>query len=148
MGGGFAGRSGRQRSDLTDDRGSGSAAQRVVLSLLALDGVLCAVMAALFLPLYLGTAPFPISAVIAGAVNVALVWAATQWTTSPRLAALPLFAWLLTVAVLSFGGPGGDIIFGGSGIRALSPILLIAVGAGPAAWMVWGRNHTQTSRPL
>ncbi len=105
-------------------------------------------MAALLLPLYLGTVPFPISAVIAGVVNVALVWAASQWTTSPRLAALPLFTWLLTVAVLSLGGPGGDIIFGGAGIRGLSPILLIVVGAGPAAWMVWGRSRHQVGRLL
>ena len=137
MGGGFAGRPARQRPDLIADRG----ARSVVLSALAIDGVLCALATALFLPLYLGSVPFPISAVIAGGVNLALVWAGSEWATSPRLAALPLWTWLLTIAVLTLGGPGGDIVFSGSGIGGLAPILLIAVGAGPAAWFLWRRNR-------
>ena len=39
---------------------------RVVLGLLAVDGVLSAVAGALLLPLYLGPVPFPISAVLSG----------------------------------------------------------------------------------
>jgi hypothetical protein len=85
------------------------------------------------MPLYIGVIPFPISAVIAGAVNVALVWAATRWTTNTVAAGIPLWTWLATVTVMIFGGPGGDAVFSGSGWRAFYPILLIAVGAGPAA---------------
>jgi hypothetical protein len=77
--------------------------------------------------------PFPISALIAGGVNAALVWAALHWTTSPRLASLPLWTWLLTVAVLTFGGPGDDIVFGGVGVMEYAPLLLIALGALPPA---------------
>ena len=139
MGGGFAGRPARQRPDLIADRG----ARSVVLSALAIDGVLCALATALFLPLYLGSVPFPISAVIAGGVNLALVWAGSEWATSPRLAALPLWTWLLTIAVLTLGGPGGDIVFSGKGMGGLGPILLIVVGAGPAAWFLW-----RWSRPV
>ena len=65
-----------------------------MLTLLAVDGVISAVLAAFFLPLRLGSVPFPISALISGLLNAALVWAALQWTSSPRLAALPLWTWL------------------------------------------------------
>lgn len=113
-----------------------------MLSVLAIDGVLCALATSLFLPLYLGSVPFPISAVVAGVVNLALVWAGMQWATSTRLAALPLWMWLLTVAALTLGGPGGDIVFSSSGMGGLAPILLIVVGAGPAAWYLWRRNRS------
>lgn len=106
---------------------------RVVLALLALDGVLSALAGAFFLPLRLGPVPFPVSALLSGLVNVALVWAAGYWTGGGRLAALPLWTWLATVAVLTLGGPGGDIVFGGPGILGLSLILLMVLGALPAA---------------
>ena len=64
----------RQHPDLTPLR-------PVVLTLLAIDGVLSAVAAAFFLPLRIGSVPFPISALISGLVNAALVWAALQWTS-------------------------------------------------------------------
>jgi len=108
-----------------------------VLTLLAIDGVLCAILASFFLPTYLGTVPFPVSALIAGLVNAALVWAALHWTSSPRAAALPLLTWLLTVAVLSLGGPGDDIVFGGPGLMAYGALLLIALGTLPPAAVLW-----------
>lgn len=110
-----------------------------VLTLLAIDGVLCAIAAALFLPLRLGSIPFPISAPIAGLVNAALVWAALHWTSSPRLAALPLWTWLLTVALMTLGGPGDDIIFGGVGVMEYAALLLIALGTLPPAAVLWWR---------
>jgi hypothetical protein len=99
--------------------------------------VLSAVAASFFLPLRIGSLPFPISALISGLVNAALVWAALQWTSSPRVAALPLWSWLLTVAGLTFGGPGDDIVFGGVGIMEYAPLLLIALGAAPPAVVLW-----------
>jgi hypothetical protein len=116
----------RQHPDLTPPRS-------VVLTLLALDGVLSAVAAAFFLPLRIGSVPFPISALVSGLVNAALVWAALQWTSAPRVAALPLWSWLLTVAGLTFGGPGDDIVFGGVGVMEYAPLLLIVLGALPPA---------------
>lgn len=106
---------------------------RLVLGLLALDGVLSALAGALLLPLYLGPVPFPISALLSGALNAALVWAAGYWTDNPRLAGLPLWTWLACVAVLTLGGPGGDVVFGGPGIMAYSALLLMVLGALPAA---------------
>jgi hypothetical protein len=120
----------RQHPDLTPLR-------PVVLTLLAIDGVLSALAAAFFLPLRIGSVPFPVSALLSGLVNAALVWAALQWTSSPRMAALPLWCWLLTVAGLTFGGPGDDIVFGGVGIMEYAPLLLIVLGALPPAWLLW-----------
>ena len=115
----------------------------VVLTLLAIDGVLSAVAAAFLLPLRIGSVPFPISALLSGLLNAALVWAALQWTSSPRVAALPLWCWLLTVAGLTFGGPGNDIVFGGVGIMEYAPLVLIVLGALPPAALLW--RHVRTA---
>ena len=136
MGDRVACRAVRQHPDLT-------ALRPVVLTLLAIDGVLSAVAAAFFLPLRIGSVPFPISALISGLVNAALVWAALQWTSAPRIAALPLWCWLLTVAGLTFGGPGDDIVFGGVGIMEYAPLLLIVLGALPPALLLW--RHVQAA---
>jgi hypothetical protein len=114
-------------------------ARPVALTLLSIDGVLSAVAGAFFLPVRIGSVAFPISALISGLVNAALVWAALHWTTSPRLAALPLWCWLLTVAGLTFGGPGDDIVFGGVGVLEYAPLLLIVLGAAPPALVLWRR---------
>lgn len=138
-------RAARQHSDLTaaprrTDPGPADPATRtVVLALLTIDGVISAVTGALLLPIYLGTVPFPISALITGLVNAALVWAAMYWTDSKRLAALPLWAWLVTVAGLSLGGPGGDVVFGGPGIMGYSVLIFLIVGVVPPAWLLWRR---------
>ena len=103
----------------------------VVLAFLAVDGILSAILGALLLPAYVGAIPVPVSALASGLINAALVWAAGCWTDSKRLAALPLWAWLATVAGFSLGGPGSDIIFGGPGIMALSVLILLVFGAVP-----------------
>jgi hypothetical protein len=117
---------------LTTDADAAGRAGTVVLAVLAVDGVLSAVAGALLLPLYLGPVPFPVSAVVSGLVNAALVWAAGYWTESRRLAALPLWAWLATVAAFTLGGPGGDIVFGGPGIMGFSVLIFLLLGALPA----------------
>ncbi|ULP35610.1 hypothetical protein MJO55_20465 [Mycolicibacterium rufum] len=117
----------------------------LVLGVLAVDGVLSALMAVFFLPLRVGGVPLPISAVLSGALNVALVWVALQWTSSPRLAALPLWTWLATVLLCTFGGPGDDIVFGGSGLMEYASVLLIAVGALPAGWLLSRRRAAAPS---
>lgn len=108
-----------------------------MLTLLALDGVISAVLGAFFLPLRIGIVPFPISAVLVGALNAVLVWAAMQWTDNGRLAALPLWTWLATLVALTLGGPGGDIVFGGRDVMAYSVLIFTAVGVAPSAWLLW-----------
>lgn len=109
---------------------------RVVLALLGLDGVLSAVLGALFLPVRLGATPLPLSALLSGLLNAVLVWAATCWTDSARLAALPLWTWFATVTMLTLGGPGGDVVLGGSGILGYSALILLVLGALPPVWML------------
>lgn len=151
MGGRLAGVAARQHPNLTatkrsvevtEDPGATDPAIRaVLLALLAVDGVISAVAGALLLPFYLGGVPFPVSALVIGLVNLALVWAAAHWTESARLAALPLVTWLVTVAVLTLGGPGGDIVFGGPGLMAYSVLFFLALGATPAAFFLWRRTR-------
>jgi ABC-type branched-subunit amino acid transport system permease subunit len=114
----------------------------VVLAVLGLNGVLSALVAIFFLPLRIGAVPFPISALLSGVVNVALVWVGLQWTSVPRLAALPLWTWLATVLLFTVVTPGDDIVFGGAGIMEFGPVLLVALGALPAAWLLM--RHTGT----
>jgi hypothetical protein len=125
-----------------EDSGATDPAIRVVvLALLSVDGVLCALAGALLLPSYIGSVPFPISGLISGLVNAALVWAAGRWTRSARVAALPLWTWLLTVAAMSTGVPDDDIILGGEGLMAYGALLLIALGVAPPVWVLWRRSH-------
>jgi len=111
-----------------------------ILALLAVDGVLSAIGGALFLPSYVGSIPFPISALASGLVNAALVWAARQWTSRNAVAALPVWTWLLTVFVMARPGPGGDVVFAGRGITAYSPFLLLAAGALLPFWVLMRRR--------
>lgn len=104
--------------------------------MLTVDGVVSAVLGAVFMPIYLGAVPFPVSAVISGLLNAALVWAASTWTDSRRIAAMPLLAWLVTAAILMLGGPGNDIVFGGPGLMAYSVLLFLAFGAAPPLWVL------------
>lgn len=112
-------------------------ARAVVLTLLAIDGVISAILAAFFLPLRLGPVPFPVSALISGALNTALVWIALRWTPSPRLAGLPLWTWLATVAAFTFPGPGDDAVFSAQ----WQLLLLIVAGALPPALLLYRRNQ-------
>ncbi len=112
-----------------------------MLALLAVDGILSALAAALLLPFYIGSIPFPISGLIRGLVNAALGWAARRWTRSRRVAALPLWTWLLTVAAMSMGGPADDVILGGRGLMAYGALLLIVLGVTPPVWVLWRRGQ-------
>lgn len=133
----------RRRTEVREDPGAADPALRtVILVLLAVDGVISAVVGALLLPFYLGSVPFPVSALLTGLVNAVLVWAAMYWTDSNRLAALPLLTWLATVAILTLGGPGGDVVFGGPGLMAYSVLLFVALGALPPGWLLYRRQDS------
>jgi hypothetical protein len=141
----------RQRPDLTETKpraalgedgvAADPAIRFVVLALLAVDGILSALAGALLLPSYIGSIPFPVSGLISGLLNAALVWAAGRWTRSARVAALPLWMWLLTVAVISMGGPADDIILGGQGLMRYGALLLIVLGVAPPVWVLWRGRH-------
>ena len=138
MGGRFDRVGAGQHPDLSPSPDDHRALRAVVLTLLALDGVISAILAAFFLSLRLGPVPFPISALISGLLNAALIWVAMQWTSSPRVAALPLWTWLATVAGLTFPGPGDDAVFSA---EYLSVLLLIVLGVLPAALLLYRRTR-------
>jgi hypothetical protein len=119
----------------------GRAVNYPAMALLAVDGVLCAVSCALLLPAHIGAVPFPLSALIGGLVNAGLVWVALRCTSSLRLAALPLWAWLFTIALMTLGGPGGDLIFADRGVMAYGVLLLIVFGSAPPGWLLWRRRQ-------
>lgn len=96
-------------------------------------------MAVFFLPVHLGSAWIPVSALLSGLLNAALVWAAKQIDVSPRWAALPLWTWLATVGLFTLGGPGDDIVFGGPGVMEYGLLLLLVLGALPAVWLLLRR---------
>lgn len=135
MGRRLAGLVARQRSHLIDS--SPGWARIVLLAVLAFDGVLSAIAGAFLLPSYLGAIPLPVSGLVSGAVNAALVWAALQWAPTARAASIPLWSWVATVLVLTLGGPGGDIVLGGAGIMQLAPIIFMVLGAGPPAFVLF-----------
>jgi hypothetical protein len=127
----------RQHPDLSRSPDDTRALRAVVLTFLAIDGVISAILAAFLLPFRLGPIPFPVSALISGMLNAALVWVAMQWTASSRLAALPLWTWLATVGVLTFPGPGDDAVFSAQ----WQLLLLIVVGAIPPSMLLYRRNQ-------
>jgi hypothetical protein len=141
----IVGGSSRQHSDLTRPTKHHSVLRTVVLSLLALDGVLSAIFGALLLPSRIGSVPFPISALISGVVNGALVWAGLQWTSDARLGAIALWTWLATLGGLALGGPGGDVVFGGSGFDEYALLVLLGVGALPPGWVLWRRTRSKAT---
>ena len=112
-----------------------------MVTLLALDGVLSAIAGAFYFPCFLGTVPFPVSAVFSGLVNMALVWAAMQYSDSLLRGGLPLWTFLATVLVMTLGGPGNDVIFNGPGLYAFGSLIFIVVGALPAAWLLRRRHR-------
>jgi hypothetical protein len=74
-------------------------------------------------------------------VNAALVWAAGRWTSSSRIAALPLWTWLITVGVLSTGGPADAVIFGGRWPVEYTALWLLLSGVAPPAWVLLRRSR-------
>jgi hypothetical protein len=139
MGAGFAGWDAGQHSDLTGGGRFASVIGAAVLVLLAMDGVVNALAAVLLLPSYVGSVWFPLSAVLTGLINAALVWAAMHWAPSDRLAALPLMTWFAVIGVLILGGPGGDMMFSGIG----TAILLMVCGGLPPLWVLSRRHRYQ-----
>ncbi|MFD5809322.1 MULTISPECIES: hypothetical protein [Rhodococcus] len=79
-----------------------------IVALLTFDGFLCALLSVFFLGLYIGTVPFPITIVLAGAANMLLVMAMRAETGSASRAAWPLLAWIVGFVVCLAGGSGGD----------------------------------------
>lgn len=117
----------------------------LLAAVLVFDGLLTLVLEVLFLPLYVGRHPFPITAVIAAVVNVLLVRAMGLVVTRPAAMGLPLIAWLFGYLVCASPGPGGDIMLAADWTAAL----LLALGLAPAAVYLFRRRfHRFPGGPL
>ncbi|WP_007467573.1 hypothetical protein [Segniliparus rugosus] len=101
----------------------------VLLAALSLLSAFEALVGAFYLPLWWDGRPFPVTALVCGALNVAIALAAT-WA-SPRAGLLPLAVWLLVCVVCLVPGPGGSriLLFAIADWRAP---LFLAAGAIPA----------------
>lgn len=106
-----------------------------VVAVVVLDTVVLAVVAVLLLPLYVGSVPVPLGALVAAVANVVAVLALGRVTSRTSVVALPLGAWVLTVLGTASPGPGGDTLLVGDW-RAL---LLLGAGLVPAALLL-GRH--------
>jgi hypothetical protein len=111
--------------------------------LLVVDGLLLGAVGLVLTPMYAGWIPTPVGAVLSIMVVPWLVLRAGELDPRPGMAAAPLFAWLLAVGLLGFGGPGGDVllpatwqslllVFGGlfAGLLALRKVLMGGAGHG------------------
>lgn len=106
---------------------------RIVLGLLVLDAFLLAIIELMFLPSYIGTVQFPVTAAIAAVTTPLLVAEVARISPRRRVAAAPLVVWFATVFVFGVLGPGGDMVLLPTDWRTL---LLIGGGALPSAAMM------------
>jgi hypothetical protein len=113
-----------------------------LFALLVFDGLLLGGIGLVLTPMYAGSVPTPVGAVLSIAVLPWLVLRAGELDPRPGVAGAPVIAWLLAVGVLGVGGPGGDVllpatwqslllVFGGlfAGLLALRRVLI-----GGTAW--------------
>jgi hypothetical protein len=123
----------------------------LTLAVLVVDAAVLAVLELLFLPLRfdgyvlpdaLGGLPAPASALVAALTTPWLVSVAGKLSPKLLVAAAPLLAWIVVVAVFGMFGPGGDLVL----IADWRSLLLFACGALPSA-VVLGKVLATTLAP-
>lgn len=114
-------------------------ADRVLLGLLIIDGLIVGVLSVGFVYLRIGGTAVPIAAVLAGLLNCVLLWLAAKYTDGP-LRYGPLVAWLVVLVVAGMGGPGGDVMLALQGSTTLATLLLVIIGLGAPVILSWSRR--------
>ncbi|MFI9509194.1 hypothetical protein [Nocardia sp. NPDC052566] len=84
----------------------------IIMVLLVVDAVITLALEVLFLPLYLGTLAFPVSALLAGVINVLLLLGMRSLTDRLPVLFLPLGVWAFGFLFCLTTGPGGDVMLG------------------------------------
>jgi hypothetical protein len=112
---------------------------RITLVVLVFDALALAAVELLYLPLRVGGVPVPITIALAAVSTPWLVHIAAELGGPRVVAAIPLVVWVLTFAVLGFGGPGGDVLLP----TDLRSALLLGAGLLPAA-VVLGRAFARS----
>lgn len=103
-----------------------------VMTILIIDTVLLALLELTFASFTIGSVPVPVSALVALLTTPPLVRAAGSLARGQLGAAGPLIAWIATVCVLGFTGPGGDVML----TDGWPSLLLIVAGMVPAAFVL------------
>ena len=119
---------------------------RGLLALLVLDGLLLGAVGLVLTPMYAGSVPAPVGALLSILVLPWLVLHVGELDPRPGAAGAPLIAWLVVVAVLGFGGPGGDVLLP----PTWQSLLLVVGGLGSGLWALravlmseHGRSHVR-----
>ncbi|WP_278263207.1 hypothetical protein [Nocardia sp. AG03] len=114
----------------------------LVVVLLLFNALLTLVVEVLFLPLYIGSVPVPISALLAAPINVALVYGMESVTGRLGFTFAPIVVWVFGFLVAASRGPGGDILLGSNG----RTLLLLACGVIPPIAYLYYRSNANLFR--
>ncbi|MGW6422728.1 hypothetical protein ACWF82_08635 [Nocardia sp. NPDC055053] len=109
----------------------------LIVVLLLADALITLALEVLFLPLYLGTLAFPVAALLAAPINVALVYGMESVTDRLGFTFAPIVVWVFGFLVASSRGPGGDVLLSSDG----RTLLLLACGVlAPLAYLYYRAN--------
>ena len=92
------------------ERWGPDAATPLGLALLTLNGALLGAFGVGFTPIFVGGVPVPMGVLFTVLILPWLVLRAGELDGRPGVAALPVVAWFLVVAVLAVVSPGGDVM--------------------------------------
>ncbi|WP_439029491.1 facilitated glucose transporter [Gordonia terrae] len=122
------------------------ALDRALLGFLVLDGFVVGLLSVAFTYQRFGGVALPVAAIVAGLLNVVLLWLAAGFTaTAWRYG--PLGAWGLVVLVAGgLPGPGGDVVLTPSGNFLWQTVLLLVLGAGPTVALIWSGRLPEPGR--
>lgn len=84
------------------------------LGVLTLDGALLGVFGLMFNPIHVGTVALPVGALFTVLILPWLVGRAAEVDPRRLPSAAPLLAWAVTLGVVGFLGPGGDVLLPGT----------------------------------
>ena len=93
-----------------DGRSGPDAVTPLGLALLTLNGALLGAFGVGFTPIFVGGVPVPMGVLFTVLILPWLVLRAGELDARPGVAALPVVAWFLVVAVLAVVSPGGDVM--------------------------------------
>ncbi|MFE3319987.1 hypothetical protein [Nocardia sp. NPDC059195] len=109
----------------------------LIVVLLFVAALITLAVEVLFLPLYIGSLAFPVVALLAAPINIALVYGMESVTDRVGFTFAPIVVWVFGFLVCASRGPGGDIMLGSDG----RTLLLFACGVlAPAGYMYYRSN--------
>lgn len=133
---------GRAGSLMQEQRPGFVLAGFALVLLLVFNGLLTFAVEVLYLPTYIGSTPFPISAAFAAVINLVLVLGMGTVVSRPATMSLPVLAWLIGFVVCLNTGPGGDVILTDNWTTPL----FLACGVIPAGWYLFWRGFILPAR--